>query len=111
MVEHPGEYRWSSYRANAQGESSTPLTYHPLYAGLDRDDRTRQVAYGELFRYQLDPGISDEIRAVTSDNYALGSSHFQAQVVAMLVRRVTPGKSGRPRKRKYPNSLELVGED
>ena len=25
MVEHPGMYRWSSYRANAQGEASAFL--------------------------------------------------------------------------------------
>jgi putative transposase len=84
MVEHPAEYPWSSYRANAQGESSTLLTHHPLYAVLDRDDRARQVAYRELFRYQLDPGMIDEIRAATNGNYALGGSQFQAQVAAML---------------------------
>jgi putative transposase len=31
MVEHPAEYRWSSYRANAQGESSALLKPHQLY--------------------------------------------------------------------------------
>jgi putative transposase len=36
MVEHPAEYPWSSYRANAQGESPL-LTHHPLYAVLDSD--------------------------------------------------------------------------
>jgi putative transposase len=111
MVEHPGEYRWSSYRANAQGESSTLLTHHACYAVLDRDDRARQVAYRELFRYQLDPGMIDKIRAATNGNYALGSWHFQAQVAAMLGRRVTPGKSGRPRKRNEANPLALFGED
>jgi putative transposase len=25
MVAHPGEYRWSSYRANAQGEAAPRL--------------------------------------------------------------------------------------
>jgi putative transposase len=110
MVEHPAEYPWSSYRANAQGESSTLLTHHPLYAVLDRDDRARQVAYRELFRYQLDPGMIDKIRAATNGNYALGSSHFQAQVAAMLGRRVTPGRSGRPPKTEETRSLDLFGE-
>jgi len=31
MVSHPGEYRWSSYRANAQGEANMLLSPHPLY--------------------------------------------------------------------------------
>jgi putative transposase len=36
MVEHPGEYRWSSYSANADGESNVILTMHPLYKALGR---------------------------------------------------------------------------
>ncbi len=98
MVGHPAEYPWSSYRVNAQGESSTLLTPHPLYNALGRGDAVRKAAYRELFRYQLDPGIVDEIRSATNGNYALGSSQFHAQVADMLGRRVTQGKSGRPRK-------------
>ena len=31
MVEHPGEYRWSSYRCNAQGSANALIRPHPLY--------------------------------------------------------------------------------
>jgi putative transposase len=31
MVEHPGEYRWSSYRANGQGEDNALIRPHSLY--------------------------------------------------------------------------------
>jgi putative transposase len=31
MVEHPAEYPWSNYRANAQGEPTTLVTLHLLY--------------------------------------------------------------------------------
>lgn len=34
MVAHPAEYRWSSYRANAQGEADALLKPHPLYDAL-----------------------------------------------------------------------------
>ena len=34
MVPHPAEYRWSSYRANAQGEADALLQPHPLYTAL-----------------------------------------------------------------------------
>ena len=34
MVEHPAEYRWSSYRANAQGEAEKLLKQHPIYLAL-----------------------------------------------------------------------------
>jgi hypothetical protein len=31
MVEHPADYRWSSYRANAQGEADALIAPHALY--------------------------------------------------------------------------------
>ncbi len=31
IVGHPGEYRWSSYRANAHGEAVDLLNHHSLY--------------------------------------------------------------------------------
>lgn len=33
MVAHPGEYRWSSYRANAQGENGAEALLHPREIG------------------------------------------------------------------------------
>jgi putative transposase len=98
MVEHPAEYRWSSYRGNAFGEASSLLTTHALYDAMGLDEAARQSSYRELFRYQLDPGMVDEIRVSTNGNFALGSDQFKAQVSAALGRRVTPGQSGRPRK-------------
>ena len=99
LVGHPAEYRWSSYRANAQGEASGLLTPHPTYTALGTSAAERQAAYRELFRFELDPGRVDEIRQATNSNYALGSPLFKSQVEAALGRRVTPGKSGRPRKK------------
>jgi putative transposase len=104
MVVHPAEYRWSSYRANAQSKHSTLLTPHPLYSALGRDKVTRQIAYRELFCYDLDRGLIDQIRAATNGNYALGSPRFREQVARALGRRVSPGKSGRPRKSVRPES-------
>lgn len=98
MVEHPGEYRRSSYRFNAQGEENTLLTPHPLYQALGADATQRQAAYRELFRYQLEPGLVDHIRRATNGNYALGNEQFAAQVNAALGQRAIPGQSGRPRK-------------
>ena len=31
MVKHPAEYRWSSYRANAQGDNDPLIVPHSLY--------------------------------------------------------------------------------
>lgn len=98
MVAHPAEYRWSSYRANAQGEADALIRPHALYEALGTSAADRQAAYRELFRFELDPGVVDEIRRATNGNFALGNAHFAAQVAAALGRRVTPGKPGRPAK-------------
>lgn len=98
IVLHPAEYRWSSYRTNAQGEASVLLKPHPLYVMLGDTADNRQAAYRELFRYAIDVGVVDEIRRATHSNYALGNDVFARQVAVALARRVTAGKAGRPNK-------------
>jgi putative transposase len=98
MVKHPGEYKWSSYRINGQGEPSKLVTPHPLYHGLGHDETEQGSAYRELFRYDLEPGEIDRIRKATNGNFALGSRRFQEEIGSMLGRRVIPGQAGRPRK-------------
>jgi putative transposase len=109
LVAHPADYRWSSYRANAQGESNALLTPHPLYDALGTDAASRQAAYRELFRHELEAGLVDEIRRATNGNFALGNEGFAAQVTAALGRRAVPGKSGRPRRMQEPESGDLFG--
>lgn len=109
MVEHPGDYRWSSYRANAQGEESLLLKPHALYLSLGEDAAKRSTAYRELFRYELEPGLVDEIRKATNGNYVLGNSRFSEQIAQVLGQRVEPGKTGRPRKVAEPESGDLFG--
>lgn len=96
MLAHPGEYQWSSYGTNAQGGASPLIRPHPVYMGLGLTDEERQAAYRELFRYELDPGLVDEIRRATCGGLVLGSERF-AQEVAMLAGcRTQRGKAGRP---------------
>ena len=110
MVTHPAEYRWSSYRGNAQGEPDGLLKPHSLYLALGEDAASREAAYRELFRYELEPGLVDEIRRATNGNYALGNAAFAEQVTSALGRRAVPGKSGRPRRVMELESGELFGE-
>lgn len=100
MVAHPGEYRWSSYAANAQDAVDAVVQPHVLYLALGTTLADRQAAYRELFRHHLDRGLIDEIRRATNGNFALGHAQFAEQVAAALDRRVTPGKAGRPRKQR-----------
>jgi len=97
MVEHPAEYRWSSYRTNAQGEASSLLTPHLLYLQLGNDAEERQRNYRELFRYELESGMVDAIRSATHGNYALGNENFAEQIALALGRRASRGRAGRPR--------------
>ncbi len=96
MVEHPGEYPWSSYGHNAQGEKNPRLRPHVLYQALGRDGRSRQKAYRELFRYQLDSGLVDQIRLATNGGFVLGTERFQKEIGAMVGRRTWRGRPGRP---------------
>lgn len=107
MVEHPGEYPWSSYRANGQGEENALIRPHRLYESLGLDATSRHAAYRELFRYELEPGLVDQIRRATNGNFVLGSERFAAEVAVVIGRRSLPGKSGRPRKVPEPESGEL----
>lgn len=100
MVKHPGEYRWSSYQANGQGKRSDLISHHSLYQSLGGTETARQVAYRELFRYELDSGEIDKIRKSTNGNFALGNKQFEEEISQMLGRRVSRGKAGRPGKKK-----------
>ena len=106
MVDHPADYRWSSYRVNAQGEESPLITPHSLYLALDATPAARQAAYRELFRHELEPRMVDAIRQATNGNFALGDWRFGEEITWALGKRATPGKSGRPCK-----PVELASAD
>jgi putative transposase len=109
MVEHPADYRWSSYRANALGEADTILISHPLYDALGTDAACRQAAYRELFRDRLEPGFVDEVHRATNGNYALGNEAIAVQVAVALGQRSVPGKSGRPHRKAGVGFGESLG--
>lgn len=103
LVIHPGDYRWSSYRVNGQGDKSELITPNMLYEALGYDDAKKQLAYKELFRHELEPDKIDKIRKATNGNFTLGSGRFAKEISEILKRRVTPGKAGRPRKERVAN--------
>jgi len=63
MVEHPGEYKWSGYQANAQLAEDRLIHNHPIYIELDTGVDERQTACDELFRNHIDNDTVHEIRA------------------------------------------------
>jgi len=98
----------TSYRANAEGEASTLIQAHGLYSALGQDAERRQVAYRELFRHELEPGLVDQIRRATNGNFVLGDERFAREIEAVIGCRAVQGKSGRPRKYAEPASGTLL---
>ena len=99
MVRHPREYKWSSYRSNAEGKEDAVLSPHDQYRRLGRTWASRRENYRALFKAHIDEKELNQIRQATNGNYALGNERFREQVEAALGRRAQPGKSGRPRKK------------
>ncbi len=62
MVQHPGEYRWSSFAVNAQARPDTMLTRHPLYLSLGKTWQQWECAYRELYGRDLHSGEVHQIR-------------------------------------------------
>ncbi|MFQ5642452.1 MAG: transposase [Thiogranum sp.] len=99
MVGTPGDYRWSSFRANALACPCDLLTPHEDYLALGQTTRKRCAAYRALFKAQLDEQTITSVRSATNGNYVLGSGRFRDEIAVMLRRRVEPGRPGRPRAR------------
>lgn len=96
MVEHPLEYRWSSYGVNAMGKGDALVQPHDLYFALGSTDKQRAAAYRDLFRNQLDASLVETIRGELNGCLVLGNERFKDEVERVLKRKVRPGKAGRP---------------
>lgn len=96
MVDHPGEYHWSSYAHNAQGRPSKLITPHPLYLALDDIEAFRRNAYRELFRVHMDYGMLHEIRDAVNQELVLGREDFKTKIEQMTQRQTRRGRDGRP---------------
>lgn len=75
MVERPEEYIWSSYGANAWGDSSW-ITPHEEYLRLGKQVGTRTQAYRELFCNPLGETDLDKVRKAAHYCQPLGDDRF-----------------------------------
>ena len=80
MANHPGQYRWSSYAANATGVADSLVTPHILYQSLGPTPRDRQAAYRGLFRDPLCDSTLAEIRDAANHEWALGGASFRRRM-------------------------------
>ena len=106
MVARAGDYRWSSHLANAGAARVDWLAPHPQYLALGQEADSRHAAYRALVGAGLAAAQLHEIRAATNSGGALGDPAFRSLAARALGRRLTPGRAGRPPKRKSGTDLE-----
>ena len=106
MVDHPRQYKWSSYRAHAEGRQDPLAAFHPVFRRLGRSLAERQEAYRRLFRQDLERSFVEALRAATNGGWAVGGTRFKRRIAKALGRRVTPLPKGRPPKAK-PDRRQL----
>ncbi len=98
MVDDPGDYPWSSYRANALGVKDPLLTAHSVYEGLGATETVRQIAYRALCGSPPSASTLAEIRTSTSAGYLLSSPTFRNQLEVSCGSPLGPARRGRPKK-------------
>lgn len=97
MVACAADYRWSSYRCNAQGSADALIRPHPVFTAFI-DVTEGRAAYRALFKAHQDEisasGLS--IQAATQTGTPLGSDRFRQQIEKVLGLKVGQARRGRP---------------
>jgi putative transposase len=96
IVNTPEQYRWSSYRWHAWGNTNTLIHDHALYQQLGSTDKERQYAYRDLFKLQIPDQDIHKVKMSLEYNYPLGNERFKQQVENVLGRNVGHNQRGRP---------------
>jgi putative transposase len=107
MVEHPRLYKWSSYRAHAEGANNPLVSDHPLYRALGRNQAARVKAYRALFREVVADDVVAALRGATQGGWALGDEHFAQAIAKASGRRAAPLPVGRKPKRWRKDGRQL----
>ena len=101
MVETPEEYRWSSFRSNAEGLPDALVRRHAVYLALGRWGATRRAAYRALFETPLDAPVFDAIRCATNKGIVLGFDDGRAGLERALGRPLSRGEHGGNRRSRH----------
>jgi len=73
LCKHPGDYRWTTFHANACGRKVSWLTPHSLYEELGNSKSARCQAYEELFADGLEEDMVATLRSRTNQRLAIES--------------------------------------
>jgi putative transposase len=97
VVDHPAKYRWSSYAANALGESNAIVSPQAEYTALGRSAVECQAAYRGLFD---EPDCLQQLeffRTALQTGTPLGNDKFKGEIEAVLGLGVGHARRGRPK--------------
>ena len=109
MVDHPRHYRWSSYRAHAEGREDALAAFHDALRRLGRTIGERQQNYRALVKEKLDPAFVEALRAATNGGWALGGERFCKELEAASSRRAAPLRPGpKPASQRDPRQTRLL---
>jgi len=98
LVNHPREYRWSSYQYRALGIPDCLLGEDPWYTGLGMNAEGRQKAYRDWVESRIKEGEWEQIRQATQRGRLVGREAFQKEIEVMVGRRLIGESRGRPKK-------------
>jgi putative transposase len=76
LVQLPGQYRWSSFHANAKGISDSLLSQHPTYESLGRNQSERIEVYRRRFDVPLESKTINTIQIELKNGGIFGSHDF-----------------------------------
>ena len=97
MVRRPEMYCWTSYHANAWGDTNQLITPHPVYLVLADSVQQRCYRYREMFQEVLSPEDVHAIREAIHYSMPVGSDRFRQQIEQKLGRSLGQVRRGRPR--------------
>jgi putative transposase len=100
MVVQPVDFKWSSHR-HCIGQVNDPwLKPHALFWGLGNTPFAREAAYVELVQAGLVQRDKEQLTQSALSGWALGSADFVEGLQQATLRRLVPGKAGRPFKKR-----------
>ncbi len=98
MVEHPGDYRWSSYGFHAFGNRNSLIDPDPWYQCLGDTEEERQKNYRKWMESDVDPAEWEQVRQNTQKGRVIGKERFQKEMEQRAGRKLMGESRGRPRK-------------
>ncbi|GAA6206702.1 hypothetical protein NBRC116600_35000 [Thalassotalea sp. SU-HH00458] len=96
MVNHPAEYKWSSYHVNTGLRQRKKLVAHPSYIALGENEFKVCQKYKALFNSELAPNVCQEITNAALFSMPLGDKKFKLAIEKALGRVIGYPQRGRP---------------